>query len=1480
MRKLKLFFACLLMAVLGYGQMWGDPTNATMATGTQASSCTVNGKAGIKVGTGQKTGDMTITVGEGATTLTFYAALWNNTSGTLNVSAPSGVTVTSTISPSNNSGISGNSPFTLSAGSNEEDYKIELTLSGVESSTAITIASTNSTKRFVVWSATYETSGGGTQNPTIFTNPVSAKYAVDATATALSVEATASAGNLHYQWKSNTTNSTENATNVGIDAATFTPSTANAGTTYYFCEVTDDNGSATSSIAEVKVLEPQTDMDQIFAVASADNGVAKPIAITFNNWVVSGAKGKTAYVTDGEKGFIIFYQDHGFAEGNILSGTAIFTIKLYNGAAELTEKISGTVNAATGGTATLNELDAEGIADLGGVNTGALIKISGTCSTTTGSSTKYYIGEDPNKVQLYTTLHDFTSNAPTSGKDYNCTGVYVQFNSTKEIMPRKADDIQLKTSKTLSSISLSGTYPTEFEQDDAFSHAGMTVTAHYTDESTEDVTASATFTGYDMSATGEQTVTVSYTENTTQVTTTYTINVNTPTPTGDFELFEGALTDLEEGDYLIYDEGYQGSLMLAEIASDRFNYELATPDANGIISNPSGYAVWTLAKSGDYWTFYNAKAGKYTAGTGVNNKGQLISDGTSDYAKWSISDEFVITNKGNADASKNATLRHNYDAGNNKNYGFACYAANTGHKPVFYKQATPSYYITEDLTGCSAADGNATKVPQALTEDVVLKYNLATGYVWPNAITVQVGATTLNENYTWDVTKTPAELTINKDAINGDIVVTIVAQLRELDYITVKEVPTKTAYFVGDFFNPAGLEIQLNYTAGDPETVIYNDGTKDDFSFSPNLETALTADDDEVVITYAEKSVSQTISVTVPTPEEKKVVIIAEYDSKFYAMSNTVSSSACTAIEVTKDGANLVAASDDDKAAIQWLMTTTGNNVTFQNASDKYLSSVANDGALSLVDGPDNINWSVTEEGGEYLIAIGDARALLYRTSGLFKHYATSNLTQHANEYFKVSEIFEVAEGATNIVVVTPVVREFVVEPDEDVAFGTVEQGETVDAKSFEVTLTNISSATVTLEGGNGAFSIDKSTLDENGGTITITPNTATAGNFSATITLSDVDGQADDKVINVTMRVVAPKDCDRTDDFGTVGSNSGYSSRTSTDGWKAVNTAVAVKDDVTYWIMQGNTNSVGVITSPEFNYGIKELSLSYYYPFSENHGISFKIEIKQNGSVVKEKTITKADAIQNTIYEATFEEINVEGKFQIVFTNLSPSNSTSSKDRFAVGNLCWKNYGDPVYEELREGAASGKYYTVCLKKKVVDFRGGNFWKMNQRSNNQAYLVEATVDELLAGTPFLFDVTGEKLEVVYEGADATETVANGALRGLLNETKDQAGIDDLASNLVSDIYMLKNNELRKANGQSGNSLGKYKAYIVYNDLENVDDVQPAPGRRVRAIPMQSNVVTGCDEINASETPVKMMIDGQLFIIRGEKMYDTTGRLVK
>ena len=99
-----------------------------------------------------------------------------------------------------------------------------------------------------------------TGQPAISTHPVSAKYDKDATAAALTVEATAAnEGALSYQWYKNSLENFVTAEAIeGATEASYIPSTAAVGTTYYFCKVTEVGNEkvATSRLCAIEVLEP------------------------------------------------------------------------------------------------------------------------------------------------------------------------------------------------------------------------------------------------------------------------------------------------------------------------------------------------------------------------------------------------------------------------------------------------------------------------------------------------------------------------------------------------------------------------------------------------------------------------------------------------------------------------------------------------------------------------------------------------------------------------------------------------------------------------------------------------------------------------------------------------------------------------------------------------------------------------------------------------------------------------------------------------------------------------------------------------------------------------------------------------------------------------------------------------------------------------------------------------------------------------
>ena len=212
----------------------------------------------------------------------------------------------------------------------------------------------------------------------------------------------------------------------------------------------------------------------------------------------------------------------------------------------------------------------------------------------------------------------------------------------------------------------------------------------------------------------------------------------------DYALLTG---DVEEGNYVFY---YDGVAMKAEVSSSRLAYSAVTP-SNNIISDPNDSLIWRLEKSDNDWTFYNAKVGKYAAGTGAANKIQLLEDGTDEKALWTIADG-AITNNYNQNKNVNYTLRKN------GTYGFACYGASTGGAPVLYK-STLSISYSDYSTHCATDnyvtltfhknDGTSTTASQTVQKNTTaaLKSNTWTRehYTFMGWSTTAAGAVTYND---------------------------------------------------------------------------------------------------------------------------------------------------------------------------------------------------------------------------------------------------------------------------------------------------------------------------------------------------------------------------------------------------------------------------------------------------------------------------------------------------------------------------------------------------------------------------------------------------------------------------------------------------------------------------------------------------------------------------------------------------------------
>ena len=203
----------------------------------------------------------------------------------------------------------------------------------------------------------------------------------------------------------------------------------------------------------------------------------------------------------------------------------------------------------------------------------------------------------------------------------------------------------------------------------------------------------------------------------------------------------------------------------------------------------------------------------------------------------------------------------------------------------------------------------------------------------------------------------------------------------------------------------------------------------------------------------------------------------------------------------------------------------------------------------------------------------------------------------------------------------------------------------------------------------------------------------------------------------------------------------------------------------------------------------------------------------------------------------------------------------------------------------------SSNFGTLCVEHNVPagQYFGATFYQIASRNEDYDYKIDFEEvlpnEELKAGEPYLFKSNTGRIDLFY----GEETAANPIpVRGMIgNYGPSQLAIT--AANMNT-IYYFAQNKLWLCDNLVGSNLilNEHRAYIdltqvpTYAEYEASKQQQQnsAPRRRVSLEMNGEQVATGCENLNVSDKPVKMIINGQLFILRGEKMYDAKGQLVK
>ena len=495
------------------------------------------------------------------------------------------------------------------------------------------------------------------------------------------------------------------------------PISLSSNGTYVIKAVAYAEGKNPSEFATLTVTIdlPLTTMDEIFAKATTVGTTATNVHITFDNWVVSGINGNNAYITDGTKGFVIFASNHGFEVNDKINGTVACKLELYRGFAEVTTLTASNENLTITKDGVVTPIEVN-IADLGGAYTGAPIILKNVSfnGTTLNDASS-------NSITPYTTFYAKAVTDLEENKVYNITGIYIQFNNTKEIAPRSAADIvlQVKESPTMAwyvdntkEVAITTSYKVTVGATDFTlyfeTNSDGTVTYNSLDENV--ATINATTGAIHIVATGSSstTITANVAADETHIASSksFTLIVREAGPDfehGDWTLVKDA-AELTAGSYVIIAASDANVAMKSYVEGNNCRSEEATILSGDMLEYDEDFGIFEIADyATSYKTFQDVNTNQYLCLPDNSNK-LTAQDAVDDMAGWTITSvsnagEAVITSK----SQTGRTIRYN----DNSDL-FACYTS--GQKDIaLYKYYAPVPKVTyvanageDDVTGLPA----------------------------------------------------------------------------------------------------------------------------------------------------------------------------------------------------------------------------------------------------------------------------------------------------------------------------------------------------------------------------------------------------------------------------------------------------------------------------------------------------------------------------------------------------------------------------------------------------------------------------------------------------------------------------------------------------------------------------------------------------------------------------------------------------------
>lgn len=226
------------------------------------------------------------------------------------------------------------------------------------------------------------------------------------------------------------------------------------------------------------------------------------------------------------------------------------------------------------------------------------------------------------------------------------------------------------------------------------------------------------------------------------------------------------------------------------------------------------------------------------------------------------------------------------------------------------------------------------------------------------------------------------------------------------------------------------------------------------------------------------------------------------------------------------------------------------------------------------------------------------------------------------------------------------------------------------------------------------------------------------------------------------------------------------------------------------------------------------------------------------------------------------------EGYMELPLTDFMREKIAASEHLLIQFN---KESGDPfnvtdivlvMEEPYTRTVTNGNYGTICLSRAAATIEGATMYRIVDGNASEGITIEE-VASMEAGKPYIFQASADQITVTMTGPRADVQTANGLVGNL--------GATAITVPQNGHSYILSTNLLYLVDDDV--TIAPNRAYI---DMDAISPIAPAPGRIRRVIAVE-NQATGVESLQPSAVSLeKVLMNGQLFILRDGQLYNVTG----